>query len=210
MLVPLSRAAVLGLAALVATSGIAAPMAAAAATVTIDVRGPDGRPLADAAVTIETSGHAPIISASMLHGPYVMEQRSIAFQPHVLVVPVGAAVSFPNRDPVRHHVYSFSRAKRFDLKLYGREEQRSVVFDRPGVVALGCNIHDSMSGFIIVSASPYAARTDAAGRATLTDVPPGAARLTIWSTAIARPDNMLAQPIVVAASGTAKTVAIGR
>ena len=67
-------------------------------------------------------------------------------------MPVGATVSFPNRDKVRHHVYSFSAAKKFDLKLYGRDETRSVVFDKPGVVALGCNIHDVMSGFIVVAA----------------------------------------------------------
>lgn len=183
-----------------------APALASAATVTLDVRGPDGRPLADAVVTIDVPGHAPAVP----RGPYVMEQRAIAFQPHVLVVPVGASVSFPNRDQVRHHVYSFSRAKRFDLKLYGREEQRSVVFDRPGIVALGCNIHDTMSGFIVVSASPYAVRTDAAGRAVLADVPPGPATLTVWSPAIRRPDNTLAQPIAVPAAGVAKTIAIGR
>lgn len=182
------------------------PAAAPAATVTIDVRGPDGRPLADAVVTIDVPGHA----AAVPRGPYAMEQKSIAFQPHVLVVPVGAAVSFPNRDAVRHHVYSFSKAKRFDLKLYGREDQRSIVFDRPGVVALGCNIHDSMSGFIVVTTSPFAAKADADGHVVLGDVPPGAARLTIWSPSIRQPDNMLAQPIVVAAAGTAKTVAITR
>lgn len=190
--------------ALVALLATAAP--AAASTVTIDVRGPDGRPLADAVVSIEVPGHAPAVP----RGPYMMEQKAVAFQPHVLVVPVGASVSFPNRDPVRHHVYSFSPAKRFDLKLYGREEQRSIVFDKPGVVALGCNIHDSMSGFIVVSATPYAARTDAAGRATLTDVPAGTARLVIWSVAIRQPGNTLAQPIAVAAAGTAKTVTLGR
>ena len=139
-----------------------------------------------------------------------MEQKAIAFQPHVLVVPVGASVSFPNRDTVRHHVYSFSKAKRFDLKLYGREDQRSVVFDKPGVVALGCNIHDTMSGFIIVSASPFTGRTNPAGHLVLADVPPGPARLAVWSPAIRQPDNIAAQTIVVPAGGVAKTIAIGR
>ena len=158
------------------------PGAAQATTVTIDVRGPDGAPLADAVVMVDVAG-ARVVQ----HGPYVMEQKAIAFQPHVLVVPVGATVSFPNRDPFRHHVYSFSKAKKFDLKLYGRDETRSVVFDQAGTVALGCNIHDSMSGFIIVSATPYAARTDRAGRAIFADVPAGAVRVRIWAPAIHAP-----------------------
>lgn len=185
---------------------LVAPAAAGAATVTLDVRGPDGRPLPDAVVTLTVPGHAP----AAVRGPYVMEQRSIAFQPHVLVVPVGATVSFPNRDQVRHHVYSFSKARRFDLKLYGREEQRSVVFDKPGVVALGCNIHDSMSGFIVVAASPFVAKTDAAGRAVIADVPAGPARLAVWSAAIRQAGNTLEQPVAIPAGGVAKTIAIGR
>ena len=181
------------------------PGVAQAATVTVDVRGPDGAPLADAVVMVDVPG-----AHVVLRGPYTMEQKAIAFQPHILVVPVGATVGFPNRDPFRHHVYSFSKAKKFDLKLYGRDETRSVVFDQPGVVALGCNIHDSMSGFIIVSNTPYAAKTDRAGRVTIADVPPGAAKLRIWSTAIHAPDNMLAQPIALAPAGVSTTVTVHR
>ena len=181
------------------------PGTAQAATVTIDLRGPDGAPLADAVVMVDVPG-AHVVQ----HGPYAMEQKAIAFQPHVLVVPVGATVSFPNRDPFRHHVYSFSKAKKFDLKLYGRDETRSVVFDQAGIVALGCNIHDSMSGFIVVSSTPYAAKTDRTGHATIADVPAGAARLRVWSPAIHAPDNMLAQAIAVAPTGFATSIAVHR
>ena len=181
------------------------PGVAQAAPVTIDVRGPDGTPLADAVVMVDVPG-AHVVQ----RGPYVMEQKAIAFQPHILVVPVGATVSFPNRDAFRHHVYSFSKAKKFDLKLYGRDETRSVVFDQAGIVALGCNIHDSMSGFIVVSATPYAAKTDRAGRVVLADVPAGAARLRIWSPAIHAPDNMMAQAITVAPAGVATSVTVRR
>ena len=104
-----------------------------------------------------------------------MQQHNIAFDPHVLIVPVGSTVGFPNLDKVRHHVYSFSKVKKFDLKLYGRDETRSVVFDKAGVVALGCNIHDSMSGFIIVVDTPYAMKTDANGRVVIANVPAGSA-----------------------------------
>src|SRR5258706_807227 len=105
-----------------------------AASVTIDVRGADGRPLSGAVVLVDSrSGPAVPIGFPW---PYVIAQQNISFQPHVLIVPVGATVNFPNRDAMRHHVYSFSRPKRFELKLYGRDETRSVTFDTPGLVAL--------------------------------------------------------------------------
>jgi plastocyanin len=182
------------------------PGLAPAATVTIDVRGAGGAPLVDAVVTVEVPG-AP---RAVPRGSYAMEQKGIAFRPHVLVVPVGATVAFPNRDSVRHHVYSFSKTKRFDLKLYGRDETRSVVFDRPGVVALGCNIHDSMSGFIVVSNSSLVAITDRGGRATIANVPPGAATVRVWSPEIGTSDNGYARPVVVPASGLSTGLAIPR
>lgn len=113
-------------------------------------------------------------------GPLVMAQQDISFQPYVLVVPVGATVSFPNRDKVRHHVYSFSPAKRFELKLYGREEARTVTFDKPGPVSLGCNIHDQMIAYVYVSDTPYAAKSGADGTAVVKNAPAGAATLVVW------------------------------
>lgn len=181
------------------------PAAVSAATVTIDVRGPDGAPLTDAVVMVEVPG----ARADTMRGPFVMEQKAIAFQPHVLVVPVGASVTFPNRDTVRHHVYSFSKARKFDLKLYGREDQRSLVFDTPGIVTLGCNIHDSMSGVIVVSATPYAAKVNGAGRIVM-DVPPGAATVRVWSPSIRAKGNTLSQPIKIAATGFTTTYTIHR
>lgn len=182
-----------------------APVAAQAATVTIAMRKADGTPLTDAVVMVEARG-----DRAVPRGPYAMEQRAIAFQPHVLVVPVGATVEFPNRDAVRHHVYSFSKAKKFDLKLYGREQQRSVVFGEAGIVAIGCNIHDSMSGFIIVTATPHWARTDAAGRVTLSDVPAGTVTLRVWSPSIRAPGNTLAQGASVPAGGLSTVLTIKR
>ena len=184
-----------------------APSAAAhAATVTVTVRQPDGSPLTDGVVMIESTT-AP---RAVPRGPYVMEQKQIAFQPHVLVVPVGAQVAFPNRDTVRHHVYSFSKAKRFDLKLYGREDQRSITFDTAGVVALGCNIHDSMSGFVIVSATPLYAKTDAQGRVAIPDVPAGNVTLRLWSPSIRNAGNTLSRPALVTAAGYSTTLTIQR
>lgn len=178
--------------------------AASAGNVEVQVRGPNGAPLADAVVTLV----GPRVSGPVrFPWPYVVKQQNISFQPHVLIVPVGASVTFPNMDNVRHHVYSFSKPKKFELKLYGHEEARTVVFDKPGVVAIGCNIHDQMSGFIVVVDTPYAAKTDASGRATIADVPAGAATLNVWSAGLRAPGNQIAQPVNVLAGGLSKTIA---
>ena len=83
-------------------------------------------------------------------GRFVVSQQNLQFHPFLTIVPVGADVSFPNLDPTKHHVYSFSPAKKFELKLFAKDQSRTVHFDKPGVVALGCNIHDQMSAFIVV------------------------------------------------------------
>ena len=178
---------------------------AVAAPVVVQVQAADGTPLAGAVVTLTMPG----VAAPAPRGPYVMKQQNIAFAPHVLIVPVGASVSFPNLDRVRHHVYSFSSPKRFDLKLYGREDDRSITFDRPGAVALGCNIHDAMSGVVYVTATPYAAVTDAAGRIRL-DAGAGRGTVSVWHPSIRAAGNTLSQPATVAASGLATTLRLRR
>lgn len=194
------------LAAFIAAAASFPASAASAATVNIDVRGSDGKPLAGAVVMVDTSrrSSAPI----KFDYAYEMAQQNIAFVPHVLIVPVGSLVTFPNRDKVRHHVYSFSKAKKFDLKLYGRDETRAVVFDKAGVVALGCNIHDAMSGFVIAVDTPFAVQTDANGHATITGVPIGGASVRVWHPTIHAADNMLTQPAAVSAAGFTTTYII--
>lgn len=183
---------------------VAMPALADAATVSIEVRGADGQPLAGAVVMVDAAAK-PAVPSRL---DYVMAQQNIAFVPHILIVPTGASVSFPNRDKVRHHVYSFSKAKKFDLKLYGRDETRSVVFDKPGVVALGCNIHDAMSGIIVVSDTPYAAQSDAGGHVVLSGVPAGGATVRVWHPSIRAADNMLAQRVTVGPGGFSTTFTI--
>jgi plastocyanin len=181
--------------------------AAQAATVEVQVRTANGAPVADAVVMIDS----PRAPAGPIHFPwaYVIAQENIAFNPHVLIVPIGTTVAFPNRDQVRHHVYSFSPAKRFELRLYGRQQERTVTFDKPGPVALGCNIHDRMIGFIMVVATPYAAKTDANGRAVIGDVPGGLATLTVWHPLERTRDNQIVSTLSLPASGTlARTVAL--
>jgi len=184
----------------------AAPALAAPVTVTVAVSGSDGRPLAGAVVTLDMPG----VAAPRPRGSYAVEQRDIQFQPHVLIVPVGASVGFPNRDKVRHHVYSFSKAKHFDLKLYGREDTRTVTFDQPGPVALGCNIHDTMSGVVFVTATPFAATTDANGRVQLAGVPAARGTLRVWHPSIRAPGNTLSQSVGVPASGLSIAVSAKR
>jgi plastocyanin len=110
----------------------------------------------------------------------VVDQVDKEFSPKVLAVVAGTPVTFPNRDNVRHHVYSFSPAKRFELPLYAGVPAQPVVFDKPGVVVLGCNIHDWMVGYVYVSESPYFARTGNDGKALLTDLPPRAYYVRVW------------------------------
>jgi plastocyanin len=195
-----SRAAGTVLALVLAMTG-----AAQAADLRVSVRGANGRPVADAVVMVR----APRAGAETIRFPWplVLEQKAMQFHPFVLVVPVGAEVAFPNRDKVRHHVYSFSPAKRFELKLYGREETRRVRFDEPGVVAVGCNIHDDMVAYIRVVDTPYAGKTSAAGEATIRNLPAGAASLVIWHPYL-RGGRDLVREIATPAGGAAVTVTV--
>lgn len=155
--------------------GLASPVMAA--DLAISVRDTHGMAVANAVVMVyPASGSGP----ARVGGPYRMAQHNIQFDPFVLIVPVGATVGFPNLDPVRHHVYSFSKAHPFELKLYGKDETRSVTFDRPGVIAVGCNIHDQMIGFIRVVDTPFAVKTDAGGNAVVHGLPGGSATVKVW------------------------------
>lgn len=110
----------------------------------------------------------------------VVDQIDTTFVPHVLAVEVGTRVTFPNSDNIRHHVYSFSDAKSFELPLYEGTPAEPVRFDRPGVVTLGCNIHDHMRAYVFVSETPFTAVSDADGIARITDLPAGNHMVEIW------------------------------
>jgi hypothetical protein len=110
----------------------------------------------------------------------VITQEGEEFSPPVTPVVAGTRIVFTNRDKIQHHVYSLSKTKRFEVPLFGAESKPSVLFDQPGVVALGCNIHDWMSAYVVVLATPYFAKTPADGTVTLSGLPPGLYRLEIW------------------------------
>jgi hypothetical protein len=127
-----------------------------------------------------------------------MAQHNLAFQPGTLIVPVGADVAFPNLDTVRHSIYSFSKIARFKIDLYGRDQTRSQRFDLAGTVALGCNIHDKMHGYIRVVTTPYAAATDLNGLGRIDGLSPGSYRVTVWHPRLRSPMNEMVQTVVFA------------
>ncbi len=126
-------------------------------------------------VSLHPIGGTPSARASTA----TMDQRASAFVPRVLPVQVGAKVSFPNNDRIRHQVYSFSEAKTFELPLYAGADVPQVEFDKPGVVVVGCNIHDSMIGYVVVLDTPYFGRAGDGGQA-IVDAPPGRYLLQAW------------------------------
>jgi plastocyanin len=175
--------------------------ASAAADLSVEVRTGAGRPVPDAVVTLYPASGTPPVGQGRFDWPMRMVQQHLQFSPFVLIAPVGATVAFPNLDQVRHHVYSFSPAHPFELKLYGRDETRTVRFDRPGAIALGCNIHDQMIAFIKVVDTPYAAKTDANGVAVLHDAQPGGAVMHVWHPFMKSPGNEIVQTVVLPRTG---------
>jgi plastocyanin len=135
-----------------------------------------GMPAANAAVAVFVKGSkstaAPGATADLA-------QKNKTFVPSLLVVQTGTAVHFPNFDTVRHHVYSFSPIKTFEIKLYAGTPAAPVVFDKPGTATMGCNIHDRMLAYIHVVDTPYFGVTDANGMVTL-DLPAGEHRIHVW------------------------------
>jgi plastocyanin len=162
-----------------------------------------GKPLADAAVFLES----PAAKAQVRPLPGVeLGQQNKQFEQRVLLVTAGTAVAFPNRDTVRHHVYSFSPTKPFELKLYIGTPANPVLFDRAGIAVLGCNIHDQMAAWVVVVETPYHALTGATGTARLSDVPPGNYRLRTWHPNLPPGAAALDQALTVAPAGGAVTV----
>ena len=148
-----------------------------AASVQLTVVDEQGRPVPGAVVFLDSPQASKVVRPM---AQVDMAQQNKRFVPDVLLVTRGTPVAFPNRDTVRHHVYSFSPTKRFELKLYVGTPAQPVVFDQPGVAVLGCNIHDQMIAWVVVVGTPYRAQADADGRVVLDNVPPDAYQLRLW------------------------------
>ena len=173
----MNRPAVMGALLAAITLGAAAAHAQTSEIVA-QVTDSRGKPVVDAVVVaVPADVNARTATRSR---EAVVDQIDKEFVPRVMAIFVGTTVRFPNHDDVRHHVYSFSPAKRFELPLYSGVPAQPVVFDKPGVVVLGCNIHDWMIGYIYVSESPYFAKTGSDGKAFISDLPPRAYVVRVW------------------------------
>ena len=154
---------------------IVAP-AAQATGLQVHVQDNGGKPLADVVVYAEPEAGQTV--PKVMHAAEI-EQRGLKFLPLVSVVQTGSRIGFPNNDKVRHHIYSFSPAKKFDQKLYSGVTATPQVFDKAGTVVLGCNIHDKMVAYVKVVDTPYFGKTDASGVAKF-DLPAGKYTVKAW------------------------------
>lgn len=178
------------------------PLLAHAVPVTVQLRGPSGQPLVGAALAVEVKGRTGKASAAKAE----MGQRERQFTPQLLVVQTGTAVSFPNFDTVRHHVYSFSPIKVIDIKLYSGTPAEPIVFDKPGVATLGCNIHDRMSAHIVVVDTPTFGRTDDKGQVAF-DLPAGEHVVKAWHAGQKSP-NLQSVKLDVATGGVTSVLTL--
>jgi plastocyanin len=174
---------------------------ARAAELRVVVKDQRGKPVADAVVLATADD-----SKNALHAKPPMDtvdQVDKQFVPYVKAVFIGSRVRFPNSDHIRHQVYSFSPAKKFELPLYAGTDAPPVIFDKPGVVILGCNIHDWMIGYIYVAETPFFSKTEAAGTAAIGDMPPGEYTVRLWHPAMERPEETTARRVTLSADGPA-------
>jgi plastocyanin len=165
-----------------------------AASVEVAVKDEKGSPITDAVVYSVGNG------TSVVKKQAVIDQRDKQFVPYVTALQAGTAVIFPNSDNIRHHVYSFSPAKKFELPLYSGVPAEPVVFDKAGFVTLGCNIHDWMIAYVAVLPTPYFQVTANDGRALLRDLGPGHYTVLAWHPSLKGPPEALAQSIDLDAS----------
>lgn len=175
---------------------------ATASSVAVQVHDAAGKPLADVVLYAEPDGGG---AAPKNLKPASIEQRGLKFLPLVSVVQAGSQISFPNNDKVRHHIYSFSPAKKFDQKLYSGVAAAPQVFDKAGTVVLGCNIHDRMVAYVKVVDTPFFARTDAQGVARIEFPGAGKYALKAWHFGMAA--NAQAEQALVVPPGEAAVTA---
>lgn len=175
-----------------------------AASLNVSVTDAAGKPLADAVVMLEpASGKAPVKPLPDVE----ISQSKRQFNPRVTLITVGTKVAFPNFDTVRHHVYSFSQAKTFELKLYAGVPSQPVVFDKPGIAVLGCNIHDQMAAWVVIVETPWYGRSGSDGRWTsASTVAPGRYRLRTWHPLLPVGAAPADQALQVEAGGATATV----
>jgi plastocyanin len=177
---------------------------AQAAGVAVTVTDASNHPVDQVVVIVEPVGGDRGAAAPRSGGQRtVIDQKNLRFVPEISVVRTGTSIEFPNSDQVRHQVYSFSPAKNFKLALYAGKIYPPLAFDKPGLVTLGCNIHDSMIGFVYVTDSPWFGKTGTQGRVDIAAVPPGDYRVRLWHPRFAPDEAQIELPLKVPATGDA-------
>lgn len=177
--------------------GAACADAAFAGMVTISAKNPTGSAAEDTIIVFDPLDAVPPPTRPAA----IIDQVDKRFVPRVNVIRTGTAVSFPNSDSIRHQVYSFSKAHPFNLKLYAGSPRMDIIFDKPGMVVLGCNIHDTMVGFVAVVDTPYFAKTPKSGTAQI-DLPAGRYRLRVWHPSLGAP----IAPVQISVGGEALSI----
>ena len=181
---------------------LALPASVHGAVVEVQVKDDRGKPVEDAVVYVTV----PAATTAKERASAVMDQINQEFVPYVLAVGTGSAVNFPNRDNIRHHVYSVSTQKKFELPLYIGTPAAAVVFDQPGVIVLGCNIHDWMVGYIFIVPGAAFAKTAGDGRARIENVGTGTVEVRVWHPRLKVATETTGKPVTVDGGGTGETV----
>ena len=172
---------------------VAAAATAGAGDLTVAISDQNGKPVLDAVVyALPVSGQPPSRRTQS-----EVVQRNKQFIPYVSAVQAGSLVQFPNKDTVKHHVYSFSPAKKFELPLYAGTPPEPIAFDTPGVVTLGCNIHDWMIAYILVVPTPWFRVTDSTGAAQLRGLPAGSYDVEVWQPRLKNSSNQPRQRVAL-------------
>jgi plastocyanin len=169
---------------------------ATAASLAVRVARPDGKPITGAVVLL----HGPPGSRPPPAATFVVDQVNQTFTPDLTVIPVGSTVTFPNSDKVSHQVYSFSPARRFQLPLYRGTPYAPVTFANAGVVTLGCNIHDDMIAYLVVTEAGWFGRTAADGTWTATNLPSGDFRIEVWHPRMRETATVIERALTLAAT----------
>ena len=194
------RAVLFLLGALLAPLAFAAP----GGSVRVEIKDPAGAPVADAVASLIPRDATPTLTPPA--EPVVVTQNDEDFQPYVTAIVVGTRVSFPNRDKVAHHVFSQSQAKAFEIPRYRGEPKETILFDQPGIVPLGCNIHDWMLAYIVVLPTPFFAKSPASGVVSLADLPAGRYRLEVWHPRVK--ETVTGEIVIAANDATTQVVSV--
>jgi plastocyanin len=181
---------------------------ASANELTVSVSDVQGRPARN--VVVVATPKAPVSVPARPVTTVEMDQVDRQFSPYVLAVHTGTPVLFVNNDSIAHQVYSFSPPKRFELALYHGKPRQPVVFDRPGIVTVGCNIHDNMVGYVYVTDAPWFGTTGKDGVWKASDLPAGAYQLEVWTPLLPAHESLLTQSVVVGDASTSASFQLKR